>query len=60
MAVTSMTIPCLTIPCIVHGTLHELFMFHVTRKRGPHKHVMGMHCRFLMAPLVDMHGTVKI
>ena len=46
--------------CVVYSKLHETCMFHAMRKRGPCKHVTGVHCRFLMAPHLDMHVTVKL
>ena len=47
---------------VTHGKLHETCMFNATRKRGPRKHVMGMHCSFLVAPCVDtqVKNEVKI
>ena len=49
VAVTCVATPCLTIPCMAHGKLHKTCMFHTMRKRGRHKHITGMHCRFLVA-----------
>ena len=53
VVVTYVAAPCLTVPPIAHSKLYEMCMFHATRKHGPRKHVMGMHCRFLVAPQVD-------
>ena len=62
MAATHMAISCLTIPRVAHVKLYKLciYMFHAMRKHGPRKHVMGMHCRFLVATGMDTHGTVKL
>ena len=60
MTVKHVAIPCLTIPRVAHGKLHEPCMFHATTKHGPRKHVTGMNCRFLVAPCMDMLGTVKL
>ena len=45
---------------VAHGKLHKTGMFHAPRKRGPRKQVTGMHCRFLVAPCVDTHVTMKL
>ena len=49
-----MAVAHMAIPCVAHGKLHETCMFHATRKRGPRKHVTGMHCSFLVVPRVDI------
>ena len=51
---------CLTIPCVVHCKLYKMCMFHAMRKRGPHKHIVRMNCRFVMAPRMDMCVTMKL
>ena len=55
-----MATPYLTIPHMAHSELHETCMFHTTRKCGPHKHAMGMHCGFFVVPPMDMCVTVKL
>ena len=55
-----MAVTHLGIPCVAHGKLHETCMFHATRKHGPHKHVTGMHCSFLVAPRVDTCVEMKL
>ena len=37
--VPHMTIPRVTIPHVAQDELHERFIFHAMRKRGPHSHV---------------------
>ena len=49
VVVTCVATRCLTIPCMAHGKLHEMCMFHATRKCGLCKHVTGMQCRFFVA-----------
>ena len=35
-------IPCMTIPHVAQDELHKTCIFHATRKRGPHSHIMGL------------------
>ena len=35
-------IPRVTIPCVTQDELHEMCIFHATRKRGPHSHTTGL------------------
>ena len=60
MATPCMATPCVAILRVAHGKLHETSMFHVTRKRGPHKHVTGIHCSFLMALRMDTQVKMKL
>ena len=57
--------------CHIHGyilyawlyiprKLQKKYMFHATGKHGPHKHVTGMHCSFLVAPCVHTYVKKKL
>ena len=46
--------PCMAIPHVTQD------VYHAIRKHGPHKHTMGMHCSFLVAPHVDTHLKMKL
>ena len=59
VATLHVAIPCMAILLtatlhVAHGKLHKMCMFHTTRKLGPHKHMIGIHCSFLVSLLVDM------
>ena len=61
MAITCMAIPCLTILCVAHGKLRTQAMF-VPRhaKMWFVQTCNGDNYTFLVAPCVDMYGTVKL
>ena len=64
VATPHMAIPCMAIlhvviPRMAYGELHEMCMFHATRKCGPHKHMMGI-LRFLVGPHVDTQVKMKL
>ena len=59
VAVTCMATPCIAIPCMGYSKLHEMCIFHVTRKLGLCQHVMGMHSTFLMTLHVEMSVKLK-
>ena len=55
MAVTRLATPCMGNTHMAHSKLHETCMLYVMTTHGPRKHIMGMHCSFLMAPHVATH-----
>ena len=46
VATPCMAIPCMAVPHVALRKLHEMRMFHATRKLGPCKHVMGIFVDF--------------
>ena len=53
-AITCVATPCVAIPYLTHGKLHEMCIFHTMRKRGPCKHIKGLHCSFVMADTCEV------
>ena len=60
MAIACLATPCLTLPHVAHVKLHKTCMFNAMGELGPCKHVREIHCRFLMAPCIDMCVTMKL
>ena len=54
MRVPHVAIPRVTIPRMAHNKLHEMCMFHATRKCGPRKHVMGVFKVYCVATRVHV------
>ena len=42
VTIPCVTIPCMTIPRMAQDELHEMCIFHTTRKRGSCSHVTGL------------------
>ena len=43
-----------------HVYFHETCTLHDTSKRGPRKHVTGMHCSIAVVPRKIMRGKMKL
>ena len=52
---------CATTRCVLpHMCCHETCTLHNTSKRGPHKHVTGMHCSIVVVPCKITHVKMKL
>ena len=60
ICVACVAISRVTIPHVAHNKLHEMCMFHATRKRGSRKHVTGLFKDFIVVQRVFMRVKMKL